>query len=103
GRRRSARYQRRWVLGDADGDRLGHHPQVDSSLELLEEMLPGCGHFGGDDYAAIALVGVPAIVVPVVLLRRIERTKWDALGHDGVVPRLLRLGNRFPGVPFLLG
>src|SRR6266516_1218356 len=60
-------------------------------LQLVEVELADLGHLGGDDGAAIALVRIAAVVVAVVLLRRVEHVEWDDGRHDRVIPHLLGL------------
>src|SRR5439155_12654702 len=54
-------------------------------LELLEVLGPKFRDLGGDDRAAIRLVGVPSVVLAVVFLGRIEGDERLDLGHDRVV------------------
>src|SRR6185437_15867327 len=68
----------------------GPRPSADRLLQLVEVELGYLGHFGGDHRAAVALVRVTAEVVAVVLLGRIETLERLHLGHDRIVPHVLR-------------
>src|SRR6266702_393981 len=58
-------------------------------FELVEVELTDLRDLRCDHRAAVALVRVPAVVIAVVLLRRIEPLEWRHLGHDGIVPDFL--------------
>src|SRR5438046_190013 len=60
-------------------------------LQLVEVELADLGHLGGDDGAAIALIRIAAVIVAVVLLRRVEHLESDDGGDDRVIPHLLGL------------
>src|SRR2546421_1706134 len=57
-------------------------------LQLVEIELADFGHLGRDHRAAVALGGVAAEVVAMVLLRRVERPERLELGHNRIVPHL---------------
>src|SRR5205809_1247409 len=60
-------------------------------LQLVEVELADLGHLRGDDGAAIALIRIAAVIVAVVLLRRVEHLESDDGGDDRVIPHLLGL------------
>src|ERR1700694_49759 len=60
-------------------------------LQLFEIFAPELRHLGRDHGAAIGLVGIAAVVLPVVLLGRIERGERHDLRDDRVIEYVLRL------------
>src|SRR5690606_21437279 len=59
-------------------------------LEALSELLAGLCHLRRDHHLAVRLVRVPAVVLVVVVLGRVEHVEGGDLGHDRVVPEALR-------------
>src|SRR5213596_2081374 len=73
-------------------------------FELVEVELADLRDLRRDHRAAVALVRVAAVVIAVVLLRRIELLERRHLGHDRIVPDFLvfELRDDLPGLGFLL-
>src|SRR5437867_13357653 len=73
-------------------------------FELVEVELADLRDLRRDHRAAVTLVWVAAVVIAVVLLRRIELLERRHLGHARIVPDFLgfELRDDLPGLGFLL-